>query len=350
METLQKTGEHLIEAIAYGDAAGVPVETKSALYIASNYGTIDHLIAAKENPFYVGEWSVGTWSDDTQLSIAMAQSLTFANGFDLDVIAREHIDAYNETPKHTKRNGQITARGWGGSTTRSVQRMIEGTRPEVAGEKDGSGNGILMKMAPLAYWHAVRGTSDEERYEQYDKLTTMTHDSDIARACTRVHGDVLQYLLTQDFDAAEFCDVAYSSAYYHERALGAPADITGNLAYLGDNLRPTQSEILAQYADRAQGMTDRQFGFKYGFYAPETLAIAYGAFLQGNGEFHASVYAAVNLGGDADSTASIAAAMVNFKERGNQAFPRDGVLIHDVLRLHEVSRNLARAALSTEIH
>ena len=346
MNKLQRTGELLIPSIAYGDAAGFPLETKSYRFIAHAHGEINQLIETVDGPFDGKSFPAGHWTDDTQLSIAVANSLIRANQFSLPSVVDTHIDAYNETEKIKMPSGRIRLRGWGGSTTRSMQRIIEdNVSPFVSGEKDGSGNGILMKMASLAYWQVARNVSDAERYRQYDQLTTMTHDGDVSRVCTRVHGDVLKYLLTEEFSNQTFIDIIAYSASRHEQALGAAPEVSKNLAYLSQSPHPTSEEILAQYNSRAEGLTDKEFGFKYGFHAAETLALAYGAFLKADGDFHRSVYGAVNLGGDTDSTASIAAAMVNFAARGEYELPVDFNEVNDLDRLFRVSRTLAAKAL-----
>lgn len=74
MSKIENIGEQLLPAIAYGDAAGLPVETMSRERIAETYGSIDHLLPATCNPFYIGEFTPGTWSDDTQLSMAVART------------------------------------------------------------------------------------------------------------------------------------------------------------------------------------------------------------------------------------------------------------------------------------
>jgi thiamine-phosphate pyrophosphorylase len=339
MSNFEYIGSRLLTAVAYGDAAGLPVETKSAAYIARHYGEISRLLPPVENPFYTGDLPEGTWSDDTHLSLAVAKALIRANGFNLQAQAQSHIDAYNETPLVTSPNGKLTKQGWGGSTTRSVERIIEGMSPDLAGEKDGAGNGILMKMSPLVFWQAAKGLSAGERHSQYDQLTTMTHDSDVARICTRVHGDVLHYLLTQEYDPKEFVASAIDAAVCHEELFSQDACVSRQLYYLQQNNRPSSQHILQQFENTKSG-------FKYGFYAPETLAIAYGAFMSHEPDFQRAVYSAVNIGGDCDSTASIVAAMINFSCKGRQDLPTDYDKVADRVRLEEVAKKLATMALA----
>jgi ADP-ribosyl-[dinitrogen reductase] hydrolase len=217
MSRFERTAYHLLPAIAYGDAAGLPVETRSAEYIANTHGTIDRLLPTTENPFYKGLYEAGTWSDDTELSIAVARSLIKANGFDMRAIADEHVTMYGQALQITKPNGQTVVRGWGRSTTTAVQRYMEGVPIEQCGARDGAGNGIIMKMAPLALWHIALETDHDEVYRDLDSITTFTHGLPVARVASRVHFDMLSYLSTRRFDAREFTDFAYWSALDHQR-------------------------------------------------------------------------------------------------------------------------------------
>lgn len=340
MEDLRKTGENLIPAIAYGDAAGLPVETWDALKIEETHGWLGRLVATESNPFFAGEHGPGTWSDDTQLSIAVTEALIEADGFDIQAQAEAHIKAFYETPKVPWQNSVIP-RGWGGSTTRSVRRLIKGVSPEDSGEKDGSGNGILMKMAPLVYWQVARKSSNEERYLQYDALTRMTHDSEVAIVASRVHGDMLYYLLNSRLEESEieivenFSELVLERAYHHEKVTNSTnKDVSEALQFLvNPTIQDDPEKILAA--------TDRK-----GFYVPQTLAMAYAAYHHLAGDFYHTVYEAVNLGGDTDSTASIVAAMVDFVELGDIELPDDATLLKDQKHLKDVSKRLAQTALN----
>lgn len=330
MNTLSfSKGEALLPAIAYGDTAGLPVETRSAAYITDKYGRIDQLIPTSENPFYIGTYSPGLWSDDTQLSLAVAQGLIDANGFDIQTQVEQHIRAYDFTPEIERRGIQVK-RGWGRSTIEALERLKSGVGPRISGTKDGAGNGVLMKMAPLAYWQAVRGVTAEERYKQYDTLTTMTHDSDIARLTTSVHGDILVSLMENGYDRQRFINTLSHSIGLHAFRLGLNQNEQSSVfRYLKGGV--TKDTILAH--------TDAK-----GFYAPQTLAMAYGAFVAHDAEIESSIYEAVNLGGDTDSTASIVAAMAVFAADEKQELPADSIAIDQLAMLQRVSTQLAQKA------
>lgn len=189
-ERVYQAARQILPAIAYGDAAGLPVEAMSAEQISENYGRITELQAPSDHPFFPGS-ARGTVSDDTQLSLAVAESLIRTGGFSLESLADEHIAAYRQTPRTT----EGAPCGWGGSTIKAVERMISGIPPRESGEKGKAGNGVVMKMAPLVVWQVLGEVDKRTRRGQYDLLTNMTHNSEIARICTRLHGEVLSALL-----------------------------------------------------------------------------------------------------------------------------------------------------------
>ncbi len=322
------TGSALLPAVAYGDAAGLPVETLSAQKIEDDYEYIDQLVSPALNLFYEGA-PIGSWSDDTQLSLAMARALIKNGGFDVSVVAQEHIEELERTPLVQVGKGQPVPRGWGHSTAESIQKLIEGTSPDKSGKKDGAGNGIVMKMSPLVLWHVGQNIPNEQRWEEYDQLTTMTHDSDEARVCSRVHGDVLKYLFENGNEG--LAEYVQNQVLFHENELGAAKDTSKALAFLSKIDTFDRTTILEN--------TDGK-----GFWVPQTLAMAYATYIENAPNFHKTVFEAVNLGGDTDSNASIVAAMLNFSSHGVD-LPQDSVALDSLNMLHEVSSQLAQAAI-----
>jgi len=329
MNMMEHKGNVLIPTIAYGDAAGLPVETRTAKYIEQKYGTIRSLLPTKENPFFTGENEPGTWSDDTQLTLAVAKALIKADGFDIHAMADAHLDAYGST-KEIYRKGKWVKRGWGGSTIDAMEKIKSGVSPLESGTVDGPGNGVLMKMAPLAYWQAARETSDDERYAQYDALTNMTHDSATTRLTTRVHGDILVHLMKNGYEREAFLEELASSVSKHEGATLADSEARDILSYLPEV--HNRNDILTR--------TDAK-----GFRAPQTLAMAYGAFMLNEARTTDSMYEAVNLGGDTDSTASIVGAMSALASREVVLIPIDHQQLDQLQMLKRTSRELAQSAL-----
>lgn len=325
-EIIYQAARQILPAIAYGDAAGLLVEGRPAEDIRERYGRITELQAPSDHPFFPGS-ARGTVSDDTQLSLAVARSL-INNGFSLESLADEHIAAYRQAP----RTAEGVPCGWGGSTVKAVERMISGVPPRESGEKGKAGNGVVMKMAPLVVWQVLGEVDGRTRRGQYDLLTNMTHNSEIARICTRLHGEVLSALLegrTVSESADPFIQTLAVNNFSKE------SELLHRAVY---NPCQTDEELAERYAAGKSGTG-------YGFYVPETLAIAYDIFLGAGGDMQAAVYRAVNLGGDSDSTASIVAAMIACQSGGAYKEPPDMESVQGIEQLRTVSMQLAEAAL-----
>lgn len=335
MTNFERAGENLLEAIAYGDAAGLPVESLTSEQIEKMHGLVSRLLAPVDHPMFANEELPGVWSDDTQLSLAVAESLIEADGFDIDSQAEHFIDAYKNTPRVIFEGTEIP-RGWGGSTIRSAERIISGVSPQVSGEQDGSGNGVIMKLAPLVYWQAAGNIDAEERYAQYDQLTCMTHLGERALWASRVHGDMLLALLTdeQGYERpSNYVDMVLESSRDHESALDLDSEGTDLLSYLKLPQLTDDMDVIKEHTD---GL---------GFYAPQTLAMAYGIFMYHAYDFQHAVFQAVNLGGDTDSIASIVATLWNFYEKDEFSLPEDHELLVDHRRIVTTSKLFTDKAL-----
>lgn len=333
MNKLENIGQHLLPVIAYGDSAGLPFETMSAAEIASEYGRVRRLNPTNINSYFPTESGSGTWSDDTQLSIAVTEGLLI-DEFNLSHIALAHIKQYELAPKMTK-NGRPYPKGWGGSTVGSVEKIMQGVDPSLSGSLSASGNGVIMKFASLALWQAAKNIPDSLRYEQGDALTKMTHNTPVATVCTRVHSDVLQFLLqhekTDDLPAA-----IMDFTRQHERDIEESGTVVSEKLNFLIKHKLTPKVILQE--------TDGK-----GFYVPETLAITYGNFLLNVGNFVEVIYGAVNLGGDTDSIASISGTMELFLS-GAIKRPRDMHKLKSLDRLEKLSTAFTAAIITKGEH
>lgn len=336
-DRFRSAGESLLAAIAYGDAAGAPYEGEPARPIHVRQ------LVGYDSPVF-GPSPAGGWTDDTQLSLAVARALIASDQFDLDRIADEHLRQLHQTPKATI--GDVTlVRGWGPSTVAAVDRYRCGAPPADSGTPNGAGNGVLMKMAPLVWWQSATGPSEDAAIAQWDALTAFTHRSLVARVCTRVHGTVLRRLLEHpDLSGADTIALALAAARHHEQEIGAPPHTSAELQIVGSW---TPGACEQQLRDHVCRLSPHGGGL-YGFYAPETLAVVYGALLRWGtvGRTLADlVYHVIGLGGDTDSTASILAATAILATGGAIELPEDMNTVQRVDDLTALSVRLAATAL-----
>ncbi|WP_326981575.1 ADP-ribosylglycohydrolase family protein [Chryseobacterium sp. MYb264] len=160
MENVVKAG---IFGVCIGDALGVPVEFKSR-------ETLKSFPVATMQEF--GSWNQpkGTWSDDSSLTLCIAEQLT--KGYDLEKIGESFV-------KWVK-YGHWTAHGRlfdiGGTTRHSIARLIKGESARFSGNifEEDNGNGSLMRTLPLAFY-----LKDEENieklYQTVKEVSSITH-------------------------------------------------------------------------------------------------------------------------------------------------------------------------------
>lgn len=341
IERLQRVGTNLLPVVAYGDAAGAPYEGQPAQQIHAR-----KLIPYSDGLF--GAQPAGSWTDDTQLSMAVARALVDTDRFDLDRVAVEHVVQLYQTPIATIGNLTLV-QGWGPSTVAAVERFRRGVPADQTGSPNGAGNGVLMKLAPLAWWQTAHAMSAADAVAQWDSLTGLTHDSAVARVCTRVHGTVLRYLLERpDCEPEAIIDVAIAAARQHEQDLGAARHTSSELEFLQDCVPGACEQQVRHHVCRQSRHGDNH----YGFYAPETLAVVYGALLHWGvpERLDDLVFNVIGLGGDTDSTASILAATALFASGGTIGLPADIHKARDIGELQTLSAQLVSSSLREQQH
>lgn len=152
-----------IFGVCVGDALGVPVEFKTRETLKA---------FPVENMREFGSWNQpkGTWSDDSSLTLCIAEELT--KGYDLEKIGQSFV-------KWVK-YGHWTAHGRlfdiGGTTRHSIARLIKGESAKFSGNifEEDNGNGSLMRTLPLAFY-----LKDEENieklYQTVKEVSAITH-------------------------------------------------------------------------------------------------------------------------------------------------------------------------------
>lgn len=158
-----------VYGLAVGDALGVPYEFR-----ARNTFTCAEMIG-----FGTHNQPMGTWSDDTSLTLATCESIRRLG----------YIDT-NDIMKNFQRwlfNGEFSIDGVfdvGGTCARAIRQGYG-----LSGERD-NGNGALMRIAPVAFYEA----SDEI----IDEVSSLTHVHQISVDICRSFVHDIQALLTGD--------------------------------------------------------------------------------------------------------------------------------------------------------
>lgn len=175
--------------VAVGDALGMPVETWGQERIKSKYpnGILKYETPDLSHKWFSGYLS-GITTDDTQLTMAVMKGMIEGNGFNLDTIAKAQAEAM----------GQSTL-GWGDTTREAIERIRNGVSWGESGKTSdptkGNGNGVLMKLAPLAAYRAslsIDGKGAPFNFHQLiEKFSSMTHYTTMAAHSAVLHTNAL---------------------------------------------------------------------------------------------------------------------------------------------------------------
>jgi ADP-ribosylglycohydrolase len=259
----------LLFGLAVGDALGVPVEFRPrGSFRASGmqgYGTHNQ--------------PPGTWSDDTSLTLCLADSLS--RGFSPDDIARNFVKWHDE--------GAFTTHGTafdiGIATAKAISRLKAGIAPEKAGcaGVNENGNGSLMRIAPLVFYLVDK--PEAERFNLTKTVSSITHAHPWAVAACCIYLEYLRKLLGGMEKRAAYAEVRSDFSEGHPLI---DADTLGKFA------RILRSDISVQ----------PEAGIKSGGFVIDTLEAALWCFLSTD-NYRDAVLKAVNLGEDTDTTAAV---------------------------------------------
>src|SRR5438552_712631 len=93
---------------AIGDVAGAVVEGASPGYIAKTYRSIDHMLATSSVPEFTGpDWQVGRFTDDTQMTICVAEWLLAGEAPAADALLARFAAAYQPWRRYGSGTAQI---------------------------------------------------------------------------------------------------------------------------------------------------------------------------------------------------------------------------------------------------
>lgn len=128
-----------------------------------------YLLSWDGKSFYKGHYGKGGVTDDTQMSICVAESLLANGGFNPYDLAKRYVEWYTSG----------AARGMGRTTFAAIQCLIKGVSPFESGIEKSYGNGTAMRAAPFGVFFK----NDLETLIQSVKMdSAITHQSVEAEA------------------------------------------------------------------------------------------------------------------------------------------------------------------------
>ncbi|MHA1928131.1 MAG: ADP-ribosylglycohydrolase family protein [Candidatus Thorarchaeota archaeon] len=256
----------------------------------------------------------GSYTDDTEMSIAVAKGLVNTSDFTsddiMDSIAKEFIDWKDSTS---------SSRSPGNTCMASVSRLQAGKHWSKAGNSDSKGCGTAMRSAPigLAYWHALNALKVIA-----SKSSLITHGHPAATA-----GSIgTAYLVAKAILETPFSKSVEDLNRFTE---GISPDFTERLELVPEALEMDDNK-------RAHELLGK------GWVAEEAVAGAIFAVAKHPESFKDIILEAANSGGDTDSKACIAGAIAGAR-LGRKAIPSGWVEgIENRQLLSDLSRRLIK--------
>jgi ADP-ribosylglycohydrolase len=267
---------------AIGDALGRPVESRSPERIRARYGLVTDFIPWLEPD----EGAAGKFTDDTEMTLCIAQSIVERQGIDPGDLA-DRFRAW----------GRI-GRGMGSATRAACRRIGDGFEWYEAGSES-AGNGAAMRAAPVGLYDAI----DMDALRT-DAATTavITHNQATAAASTIIAAYTVAHLL--------HTPIGYFDA--DDLLIGIEEVVTGVEDPALPERRDSRSVVtLMERIHAVFAMRDRSLGTVFslthnGAFVLESLPAALAAFLSSPDDPEQVIIAAVNGGYDADTVGAMA--------------------------------------------
>jgi len=323
------TGSVLASAV--GDALGYPHEFRSVRQVRREIGPdgITDFVALQDprfsRPFFVGRAPPpGTFTDDTQMSIAVAEALIEAGApvspaqhdVLMEAMGRRFVDWYFSDDND---------RSPGETTGIACTALRDGVPWRASGVKQSKGCGANMRVCPIGLF-----------YDDVDVVAAVaadcakiTHAHPTALVASEATALAVALALRGDDPAAIHATIA-------RRIAGRAADLEALWQRIPTLLTSSPDDVLVDLEQNPGGLGAS-------WVADEAIASAYWCFWRHPDDARACLLEAVNTDGDSDSIGAIAGAIVGARV-GVAALPSSWVHnVEDSPTLHDLAARLARA-------
>ncbi|WP_209280777.1 ADP-ribosylglycohydrolase family protein [Paenibacillus athensensis] len=300
-----------ILGVCVGDALGVPVEFSMREALRSNPVTGMRSYGVWNQP-------KGTWSDDSSLTLCLAESL--CHGFDPEDIGQRFLRWYREGYW----GAHYEVFDIGNATRTALERLGSGAvAAREAGLRDAgsNGNGSLMRIAPMAF--VVRNLPRSERARLVAESSSITHGHARSVLACDLYIEYALLLLEgrQVRDAYEMWRV------------WARAELADHPEYT--HFQPLIAGDIGSCEEAEIGSSG---------YVVDTLQASMWCLLTSR-SFAEAVLKAVNLGGDTDTTAAVTGGLAGLAY-GAAAIPLEWVMA--LARLNDIEKLCERLFAALE--
>lgn len=297
-----------LAGVAIGDAMGMPTSSFSPEQIREKFGKVTNFMDAPNGHIIHDGLKAGQVTDDTQITLILA-----------DVIIKEGFVSKEGFAKRllewSKGLGALKDKMLGPSTKRTLEKIAEGAKIQgVTGT--GTTDGASMRISPVGILNA--GFDLEKVVEDVVRACILTHNTSVAISAASSVACAISRVITGKCKVNDVIEAGIRGA-----RLGAKFGILYPAAPVDKRIELAIN--LVNQAKNFEEIIDSLYNYVgAGIESNEAIPTAFGVFFATDGEPMDAIRMATNIGGDADTIASMVGAMAGaFK--GIEAFPKDMV-------------------------
>lgn len=317
-----------IVGLAVGDAIGYPAEFRRRAQILKEIGPdgITEFIRLKDErfsrPFFMGgaDHPPGTFTDDTQLTIAVAEALLSHGSCEPDSLMPEMARHFVDWSRSAEND-----RSPGGTCMEGCGNLANGVAWRTAGVADSKGCGSAMRVAPIGLF-----------YDDLDKVQDVASASSLL---THGHSAALAGAAAGALMVALALRGASPTEIYEEvdrRCSASSKDFAATWQKIPKLLSRPPEEVL----------TEQHLG--EGWVAEEAVASAMYCVWRSPDDYSATILTAINTDGDSDSLGTIAGSILGARLGANAIPAKWRAEVEDSAYLHELGSRLWRSRQSSE--
>lgn len=287
--------------LCVGDALGAPLEFTACRYIDSTH---KHYLTDMADTTHFG-LKKGQWTDDASMSLCLADSLLVNKGFNaVDSMLRYVLWwelGYNNAFGFDQDRRRYHSVGLGGNIGASMDAFRrEGKARTPAGSRNTSGNGSLMRLAPLPIWyrHDLEAGMAAAR-----SMSLVTHQGEEAAECCRLVTKIVITALSMPKGDKSFLDHLADGFHSTEEPVNvmARSDPNTDPNHWGGSMGWNWKHPSWKWSEKR---SQQQPGY-VGSYCMDGLAMALHCVYKTN-DFRKCMLEVVNHCGDSDSVGAIA--------------------------------------------
>ena len=282
-----------LRGLALGDALGMPTQSMSRAQIARDYGRVQSLVAAGPGQQIAAGRPAGSVTDDTEQALLLARLLIEGGGkLDPERFAEELL-AWEQRMEQ-----QGSADLLGPSTKAALERLRRGVPAAEAG-RAGTTNGAAMRIAPVGI--AVDASDLGALLDAVTQASRLTHNTSLGLAAAAAVAAAVSVGVGGGGPAEAFELAVRAAAEGAERGhWAAGGSVAARLSWAVEYLSPMGA------AERERALTE-VVGTSVTAQESVVAALALAVLVEDGWD---ALCTAANLGGDTDTVAAIAGAVL----------------------------------------